>query len=116
MNTVEGIKVAEDITFRESQSNALSDVGRTHSSNEGQTDDKPNLCRRVQGATVRGENLTQRRGSSLDRVEVNSMITPIGSRKDTRTVSTAKKAIKRSLVTGCEDSGIIAGSRNRWRQ
>src|SRR5659263_788591 len=63
MNTVEGIKVAEDITFRESQSDALSDVGRTHSSNESQTNDKPNLCRRVQGATVRGENFTQRRGS-----------------------------------------------------
>ena len=74
MNTFEGIKVAEDITFRESQSDALSDVGRTHSSNESQTNDKPNLCRRVQGATVRGENLTQRRGSSLDRVEVNSTI------------------------------------------
>jgi hypothetical protein len=62
------------------------------------------------------KNLTQRRGSSLDRVEVNSMITPIGSRKDTRKVSTAKKAIKRSLVTVYEDSGTIAGSRNRWRQ
>jgi hypothetical protein len=54
MNTVEGIKAAEDITFRESQSDALSDVGRTHSSNESQTNDKPNLCRRVQRATVRG--------------------------------------------------------------
>ncbi|MCJ7635658.1 hypothetical protein MUP77_25110, partial [Candidatus Bathyarchaeota archaeon] len=52
-----------------------------HSSNESQTNDKPNLCRRVQGATVRGENLTKRRGSSLDRDEVNSMITPIGCDK-----------------------------------
>ena len=112
----EGIKVAEDITFRESQSDALSDVGRTHSSNEGQTNDKPNLCRRVQGATVRGENLTQRRGSGLDRVEVNSTITPIGLKEDTRTVSTAKMAIKRSLVTECEDGGTTAGSQNRWRQ
>jgi len=94
MYKVEGIKVAEDITFRESQSDALSDVGRTHSSNESQADDKPNLCRRVQGATVRGENLIQRRGSSLDRVEVNSTITPIGSREDTRMVSTAKKGNK----------------------
>ena len=118
MYTVEGIKVAEDITFRESQSDALSDVGRTHSSNEGQAEDTPNLCRRVQGATVRGENLIQRRGSGsgLDRVEVNSTITPIGSREDTRTVSTAKMAIKRSLVTVCEDSGTTAGNQNRWRQ
>jgi hypothetical protein len=54
MNTAEGIKVAEDITFRESQSDSLSDVGRTHSSDESQTNDKPNLCRRVQEATVRG--------------------------------------------------------------
>jgi len=30
--------------------------------------------------------------------------------------SQKKKAIKRSLVTVCEDSGTIAGSRNRWRQ
>src|SRR5660397_189192 len=116
MNTVEGIKVAEDITFRESQSDALADVGRTHSSNESQTNDKPNLCRRVQGATVRGENLTQRRGSSLDRVEVNSMITPIGIKEDTRRISKAKMPIKRSLVTVCEESGTIAGRRNRWRQ
>lgn len=36
MNTVEGVKVAEDITFRESQSDALLEIGRTHSSNEGQ--------------------------------------------------------------------------------
>jgi len=117
MYTVEGIKVAEDITFRESQSDALSDVGRTHSSNEGQAEDTPNLCRRVQGATVRGENLIQRRGSGsgLDRVEVNSTITPIGSKEDTRTVSTAETAIKRSLVTVYEDSGTTAGSRNRWR-
>ena len=62
MNTVEGIKVAEDITFRESQSDALSDVGRTHSSNEGQTYDKPNLCRRVQRATVRGEKFDSAKG------------------------------------------------------
>src|SRR3990172_145412 len=117
MYTVEGIKVAEDITFRESQSDALSDVGRTHSSNEGQAEDTPNLCRRVEGETVRGENLIQRRGSGsgLDRVEVNSTITPIGSKEDTRTVSTAETAIKRSLVTVYEDSGTTAGSRNRWR-
>jgi len=51
---LKGQKVAEDITFRESQSDALSDVGRTHSSNESQTNDKPNLCCKVWRATVRG--------------------------------------------------------------
>jgi hypothetical protein len=30
------------------------------------------------GRLCRGKNLTQRRGSGLDRVETNSMITPIG--------------------------------------
>ncbi|PWB50405.1 MAG: hypothetical protein C3F06_12615 [Candidatus Methanoperedenaceae archaeon] len=65
---------------------------------------------------MRGENLIQQRSSSLDRVEVNSTITPIGLREDTRKVSTAKMAIKRSLVTVCEDSGTTAGSRNRWKQ
>jgi len=64
----------------------------------------------VQEATVRGENLTQRRGSGLERVEVNSTITPIGIKEDTRKVSKAKMAIKRSLVTVCEDSGTTAGS------
>ncbi|HEY6585569.1 MAG TPA: hypothetical protein VIY97_00210 [Candidatus Methanoperedens sp.] len=70
----------------------------------------------MQGATLSRENSTEQRSSSLDRVEVNSTITPIGSKEDTRKVSTAKMAIKRSLVTVCEDSGTTAGSRNRWRQ
>ena len=68
MSTVEGIKVAEDITLWESQSDALLEVGRTHSSGEGQTDESQNLHRWMQGATVRGQNLTQQRGSGLDRV------------------------------------------------
>jgi hypothetical protein len=70
----------------------------------------------MQGATLSRENSTQRRGSSLDRVEVNSTITPIGIKEYTRKVSKAKMAIKRSLVTVCEDSGITAGNQNRWRQ
>ena len=93
MIAVEGIKVAEDITFRESQSDALSDVGRIHSSNKGQAN-----------------------GSGLDRVEVTSTITPIRLKEDTRKVSTAETAIKRSLVTVCEDSGTTAGNQNQWRQ
>ncbi|MFZ3169111.1 MAG: hypothetical protein WA130_15970 [Candidatus Methanoperedens sp.] len=47
---------------------------------------------------------------------MNSTITPIGSKEDTRKVSTAKMAIKRSLVTVYEDSGTTAGNQNRWRQ
>jgi len=70
----------------------------------------------MQGATLSRENFAERRGSSLDRVEVNSTITPIESKEDTRTVSTAEMAIKRSLVTAYEDSGTTAVSRNRWRQ
>jgi hypothetical protein len=70
----------------------------------------------MQGATLSRENFAEQRGSSLDRVEVNSMITPIRSKEDTRTVSTAETAIKRSLVTVNEDSGTTAANRNRWRQ
>jgi hypothetical protein len=40
------------ITGRERQSNAVQEVGWTHSSDDGQADDTPNLYRRVQGATV----------------------------------------------------------------
>jgi|GEM_PF-6589941 len=65
---------------------------------------------------MRGENLTQRRGSGLERVEVNSTITPIGIKEDIRKVSKAKMAIKRSLMTVCEDSGTTAGNQNQWRQ
>jgi hypothetical protein len=43
-----------------------------------QGDDIQNLCRRVQEATVLKENLTKRRGSDLDKEEVDSMITTIG--------------------------------------
>ena len=53
----------------------------------------------MQGATQSRENSTQRRSSSLERVEVNSTITPIGLKVDTRKVCIAKMAIKRSLVT-----------------
>jgi hypothetical protein len=70
----------------------------------------------MQGATLSRENFAEQRGSSLDRVEVNSMITPIRSKEDARTVSMAEMAIKRSLVTVYEDSGTTAASRNRWRQ
>jgi hypothetical protein len=70
----------------------------------------------MQGATLSRENSTEQRSFSLDRVEVNSTITPIGIKEDTRKVGTAKKAIKRFLVTVCEDSGTTAASQNRWRQ
>ncbi|HEY9206135.1 MAG TPA: hypothetical protein VIO58_09450 [Candidatus Methanoperedens sp.] len=67
----------------------------------------------MQGATLSREKPAERRGSSLDRVEVNSTITPIGFKEDTRKVRIAEKVIKRHLVTVCEDSGIIAANRNR---
>ncbi|CAG0965534.1 hypothetical protein METP2_01067 [Methanosarcinales archaeon] len=70
----------------------------------------------MQGATLSRENSTEQRSSSLDRVEVNSTITPIRLKEDTRKVSTAETAIKRPLMTVYEDSGITAGSRNRWKQ
>jgi len=72
----------------------------------------------MQGATLPREkkNSTEQRSSSLNRVEVNSTITPIGSKENTRKVSTAKMAIKRSLVTVYGDSGTTAGNQNRWRQ
>jgi len=65
---------------------------------------------------VSRENSTQRRSSSLDRVEVNSTITSVGFKENTRKVGTAEMAIKRSLVTVCEDGGITAGNQNRWSQ
>jgi hypothetical protein len=52
----------------------------------------------------------------LERVEVNSTITSIGFKENTRKVSTVKLAIKRYLVKICEDNGITAGNQNRWRQ
>ena len=61
----------------------------------------------MQGATLSRENFAEQRGSSLDRVEVNSTITPIGINEDTRKVSNAKTAIKRSLVTVCEYVKIV---------
>jgi hypothetical protein len=51
----------------------------------------------------------------LERVEVNSTITSIGFKENTRKVSTVKVAIKRYLVNVCEDNGITAGNQNRWR-
>ena len=51
----------------------------------------------------------------LERVEVNSMITSIGFKENTRKVSTVKMAIKRYLVNVCEDNGITAGNQDRWR-
>ncbi len=44
---------------------------------------------------------------------MNSTITPIGFKENTRKVRIAKIAIKRHLVTVCEDGGITAVSRNR---
>ncbi|NJD52983.1 MAG: hypothetical protein FIB07_08970 [Candidatus Methanoperedens sp.] len=70
----------------------------------------------MQGATLSRENSTEQRSSSLDRVEVNSTITSIVSKEDTRKVSMAKMAIKPSLVTVYEDSGTTVGNQNRWRQ
>jgi hypothetical protein len=52
----------------------------------------------------------------LERVEVNSTITSIGFKENTRKVSTVKLAIKHYLVNVCEDNGITARHRNRWRQ
>ncbi len=52
----------------------------------------------------------------LERVEVNSTITSIGFKENTRKVSTVKMAIKRYLVNVYEDNGITAGNQNRWRQ
>ena len=69
----------------------------------------------MQGATLSRENFAEQRGSSLDRVEVNSTITPIRLKEDTRKVSIAEMAIKRSLVTVYEDSRTTAVSQNRWR-
>ena len=51
------------ITGRERQSNAVQEVGWTHSSSDGQADDTPNLCRRVQGATVIRKKLDLAKGS-----------------------------------------------------
>ncbi len=61
----------------------------------------------MQGSTLSRENFAEQRGSSLDRVEVNSMITSIRSKEDTRMVSTAEMAIKRSLVIVCECMKIV---------
>ena len=44
---------------------------------------------------------------------MNSTITPIGFKEDTRKVRIAEKAIKRHLAIVCEDSGINAANRNR---
>ena len=46
------------ITGKESQSHAVWEVGWIHSSHDSHANDIQNLCRRVQGATVWGENLT----------------------------------------------------------
>jgi hypothetical protein len=51
----------------------------------------------------------------LERVVVNSMITSIGFKENTRKVSIVKMTIKRYLVNVCEDNGITAGNQNRWR-
>jgi len=66
----------------ENQSDALQEVGRTHSSDDGRADETENLHRWMQGATLLRENFAEQRGSSLDRVEVNSTITPIQSKEE----------------------------------
>ncbi len=59
------------------------------------------------GRLCQGKTQPSKGSSSLDRVEVNSTITPVRSKEDTRTVSTAEMAIKRSLVTVCEYVKIV---------
>ncbi len=71
----------------------------------------------IQGATMRGQNPTQQRGSRFgkSRGEQQDNINPI-KKKSTRKVSTVEFAVKRYLAEVCEDDGITAGNQDRWRQ